>query len=116
MDDYLGFPLPSLSEREGMLRLYYESLVVARALKGHEEVGEGLLKEAARKTDRFSGREISKLMLSVLNAVYGTADVTVSVELFRTVLGQKVSEHQQKERLMGGAQVQSTATNRKVVG
>ena len=110
MDDYLGFPLPSLVDRGNILRLYYDSLIAKRKLQGHGNVTQSTLTSAAKTLEGFSGREISKLMLSVLNAVYGTADTKMTEALFKEVVEMKVREHQQKGRLMGSATSSSGET------
>jgi ATPase family AAA domain-containing protein 3A/B len=46
-------------------------------------VDESLLDEAARAMEGFSGREIAKFMASVQAGVYGSAQATLTPELFR---------------------------------
>eukprot|EP00947_MAST-08B_sp_MAST-8B-sp1_P003712 g3712.t1 len=51
------------------------------------------LEDTARDMDGFSGREISKTMLSVQGAVYGGLGNVCTAELFDRVLADKLSEH-----------------------
>lgn len=113
MDDYLCFPLPSPAERASLLRLYYDSYIVQRKVKGYECLVETDFARAAKGLDGFSGREISKLMLSVVNSVYGSEDTQVSRALFDTVVKQKADEHQQKEQMGLQEDCKEPGSNRK---
>merc|ERR1712178_348460 len=111
MDDAINFPLPSKEQRRDMLRLYYNSYIVNRGISIHnckdpqtqiikhsrrnmitfkidnqdakiiDEMDEFFL-SCASKLEGFSGREISKLVLAVLNGIYGRVN-------FGTPLGQE---------------------------
>ena len=61
-----------------------------------------IIKEAAAKTEGFSGREIAKLMASVQAAVYGSENCVLDPSLFREVVDYKVAEHQQRRKLAAG--------------
>lgn len=99
MDDYLSFPLPSLTERTNLLKLYYDTYVIKRSVTNHECLAEAEFARVSKTLEGFSGREISKLMLSLVNAVYGSAGTKMSKELFEGVVGQKRQEHKQKSEL-----------------
>ncbi|CAI9262403.1 unnamed protein product [Lactuca saligna] len=60
-----------------------------------------ILREAAAKTDGFSGREVAKLMASVQAVVYGSENCVLDPLLFREVVDYKVVEHQQRRKLAG---------------
>lgn len=62
-------------------------------------VTDDVLREAAAKTEGFSGREIAKLLASVQAAVYGSEDCVLDAQLFREVVDYKVAEHQQRRKL-----------------
>jgi ATPase family AAA domain-containing protein 3A/B len=64
-------------------------------------VQERAIKVAAAATVGFSGREIAKLMASVQAAAYGTADATLTQELFDMVLQLKTKQHTLRQRLGG---------------
>lgn len=64
-----------------------------------EEISNQMLKDAAKKTKGFSGREISKLVLSLQGAAYGRDDCVLSKAMFADVLTWKVKEHTQKARM-----------------
>ena len=65
-------------------------------------MSDDILREAAAKTEGFSGRETAKLMASVQAAVYGSEDCVLDPNLFREVVDYKVAEHQQRRRLASG--------------
>lgn len=58
-----------------------------------------MLREAARKTEGFSGREIAKLMASVQAAVYGRPDCVLDSTLLTEIVDYKVTEHHQRLKL-----------------
>ncbi|KAJ6950776.1 ATPase family AAA domain-containing protein 3 [Populus alba x Populus x berolinensis] len=115
IDEVLEFPLPQTEERFKLLKLYLDKYI---AQAGSRKSGwlqnlfkrqpqkieiKGLtneiLKEAAERTEGFSGREIAKLMASVQAAVYGSQNCVLDSALFREVVDYKVAEHQQRSKL-----------------
>ncbi|KAM0934097.1 putative ATPase family AAA domain-containing protein [Dioscorea sansibarensis] len=114
IDEVLEFPLPGEEERFKLLKLYLDKYI-ARAgerkpgflsffrqqpqkieIKG---ITDDIIREAAAKTEGFSGREIAKLLASVQAAVYGSKDCELTPSLFREVVDYKVAEHQQRRKL-----------------
>ncbi|KAL7003805.1 hypothetical protein U1Q18_004949 [Sarracenia purpurea var. burkii] len=120
IDEVLEFPLPGEDERFKLLKLYLDKYI-ARAgarkpglfsnlfkkqqqkieIKG---LTDDILREAAAKTEGFSGREIAKLMASVQAAVYGSENCLLDPNLFREVVDYKVAEHQQRQKLAAAGQ------------
>ncbi|XP_031094767.1 ATPase family AAA domain-containing protein 3 [Ipomoea triloba] len=114
IDEVLEFPLPGESERFELLKLYLDKYIaqagarkagiVTRFRKQTQKIEikgltDDILKEAAVKTEGFSGREIAKLMASVQAAVYGSENCVLDPALFREVVDYKVAEHQQRRKL-----------------
>ncbi|XP_066332313.1 uncharacterized protein [Miscanthus floridulus] len=117
IDEVLEFPLPGEDERFKLLKLYLDKYIIKAGDK-HEKswlrffrrqpqkievkgITDDLIREAASKTQGFSGREIAKMMASVQAAVYGSKDCELTPGLFREVVDYKVAEHQQRRRLAG---------------
>jgi len=117
IDEVLEFPLPGEDERFKLLKLYLDKYIIKAGDK-HEKswlrffrrqpqkievkgITDDLIREAAAKTQGFSGREIAKMMASVQAAVYGSKDCELTPGLFREVVDYKVAEHQQRRRLAG---------------
>ncbi|XP_077234907.1 uncharacterized protein LOC143877057 [Tasmannia lanceolata] len=116
IDEVLEFPLPGEEERFKLLKLYLDKYIAQAGdrkpsllsffrrqqqkiqIKG---VSDDVIREAALKTEGFSGREIAKLMASVQAAVYGSKDCELDASLFREVVDYKVAEHQQRRKLAG---------------
>ncbi|KAJ9164428.1 hypothetical protein P3X46_024005 [Hevea brasiliensis] len=116
IDEVLEFPLPGEEERFKLLKLYLDKYI---AQAGSRKSGgwfqnlfkkqqqkieirgltDDILKEAAAKTEGFSGREIAKLMASIQAAVYGSQNCVLDPSLFREVVDYKVAEHQQRSKL-----------------
>ncbi|XP_043710979.1 ATPase family AAA domain-containing protein 3-like isoform X2 [Telopea speciosissima] len=114
IDEVIEFPLPGEEERVKLLNLYLnkylsseektESLYGSMLKKKQQkiivkDISEDVIREAARKTEGFSGREIAKLMASVQAAVYGRPDCVLDSQLFNEVVDYKVAEHHQRMKL-----------------
>ncbi|KAF2317655.1 hypothetical protein GH714_039486 [Hevea brasiliensis] len=109
IDEVLEFPLPGEEERFKLLKLYLDKYI---AQAGSRKSGgwfqnlfkkqqqkieirgltDDILKEAAAKTEGFSGREIAKLMASIQAAVYGSQNCVLDPSLFREVVDYKVAD------------------------
>ncbi|KAF8379010.1 hypothetical protein HHK36_028437 [Tetracentron sinense] len=115
IDEVLEFPLPKEEERVKLLKLYLDKYIAKAGERKSSWLGsffrrqqqkieikglsDDVIREAAAKTEGFSGREIAKLMASVQAAVYGSKDCVLDVNLFREVVDYKVAEHQQRRKL-----------------
>ena len=115
VDEVLEFPLPGEDERFQLLKLYLDKYIaqagarksglLQNLFKRKQEridikgLTDDVIREAAAKTDGFSGREIAKLMASVQAAVYGSENCVLDPSLFREVVDYKVAEHQQRRKL-----------------
>ncbi|XP_024184095.1 ATPase family AAA domain-containing protein 3C [Rosa chinensis] len=113
IDEVIEFPLPGEEERFKLLKLYLN-----KYLSGEEntskwgflykkqpqkitmkDLSNDVIREAARKTEGFSGREIAKLMAGVQAAVYGRPDCVLDSQLFEEIVDYKVAEHHQRIKL-----------------
>ncbi|EYU45375.1 hypothetical protein ABFS82_06G009800 [Erythranthe guttata] len=115
IDEVLEFPLPGEDERFKLVKLYLNKYIAeaggrktglfSHLFKKEQQkieikgLNDDIIKEAAEKTEGFSGREIAKLMASVQAAVYGSEDCVLDANLFREVVDYKVAEHQQRKKL-----------------
>ncbi|KAK1357587.1 AAA domain-containing protein [Heracleum sosnowskyi] len=111
IDEVIEFPLPQEEERFKLLNLYLNKYLSSEDVYKSKwgpifrkqskkiavkDLSEDIIREASRKTEGFSGREIAKLMASVQAAVYGRPDCVLDSELFREIVDYKVAEHQQR--------------------
>lgn len=100
-----------LQGRERILLSYFSKLILARAIgpksrncckpktsmiKVADDVTEELVRQAAKVTEGFSGRELSKLVLKVQGAVYGTETLELTKDMFQAVLASDVAKHKKK--------------------
>lgn len=114
IDEMIEFPLPREEERLKLLKLYLNKylsdeddsaskwgfLFKKRQQKiTIKDLSEDVIREAAKKTEGFSGREIAKLIASVQAAVYARPDCVLDSQLFREVVDYKVAEHHQRIKL-----------------
>ncbi|XP_015889974.2 uncharacterized protein LOC107424645 [Ziziphus jujuba] len=123
IDEVIEFPLPGEEERFQLLKLYLNKYLCGNGGKtpskwGHlfkqttqkitiKDMSDDMIREAARKTEGFSGREIAKLMAGVQAAVYGRPDCVLDSHLFREIVDYKVAEHHQRIQLAAeGGQLQ----------
>jgi ATPase family AAA domain-containing protein 3A/B len=124
MDEVIEFPLPGEEERFELLKLYLNQYILEEESKGSswgalfkkqprkidvKGVTDDLLREAARKTNGFSGREIAKLVASVQAAVYGRPDCILDPQLFLEMVDYKVAEHHQRIKLASEGKATSPA-------
>ncbi|XP_028058085.1 ATPase family AAA domain-containing protein 3-A-like [Camellia sinensis] len=116
IDEVIEFPLPrEAEERFKLLKLYLNKYLSGEDNNSEskwgslfkkstqkitiEDLSDDVIREAAKKTEGFSGREIAKLMASVQAAVYGRPDCVLDSELFKEIVDYKVAEHQQRIKL-----------------
>lgn len=114
IDEVLEFPLPGEEERVKLLKLYLDKYIAQAGSQrkdwksriwGQQDtieirnITDDVIREAARKMDGFSGREIAKTMASVQGAVYGSKESVLDADLFREVIDYKVAEHQQRKKI-----------------
>ncbi|GMN29533.1 hypothetical protein TIFTF001_002464 [Ficus carica] len=115
IDEVIEFPLPGEEERFKLLKLYLNKYISGEggddsSKWGHlfkkkpqnitiKDITDDVIREAAKKTEGFSGREIAKLMAGVQAAVYGRPDCVLDSELFKEIVDYKVAEHHQRIKL-----------------
>ncbi|KAM0001672.1 putative ATPase family AAA domain-containing protein [Helianthus debilis subsp. tardiflorus] len=122
IDDVIEFPLPQEEERFKLLKLYLHKYLYEeddqKESKWHslfnkqtqkivvKDLSDDVIREAAKKTQGFSGREIAKLIASVQAAVYGRPDCSLDSQLFLEIVDYKVGEHHQRIELANaGSQI-----------
>jgi ATPase family AAA domain-containing protein 3A/B len=110
IDDMVQFTLPSLAERSKMIAQYMDKYL----LKPTESkpitisgIDEQLLSTVAKRTEGFSGREISKLAIAWQAAAYGTEDASLNGEMLLTVLEEQLSSKRQKQSWLSAEEVEN---------
>lgn len=116
IDEVIEFPLPGKEERFQLLKLYLNQYIFSESetkssWRSHfnkqqqnivlKDVSDDDIREASRRTEGFSGREIAKLMASIRAAVYGSPDCVLDSNLFREMVSFKVDEHYKRIKLAG---------------
>ncbi|XVF62044.1 hypothetical protein PTKIN_Ptkin08bG0185500 [Pterospermum kingtungense] len=115
IDEVIEFPLPGEEERFQLLKLYLNKYLSGETDGASSKWGamfnkkpknitikdlsDDLIREAAKKTEGFSGREIAKLVAGVQAAVYGSPDCVLDSRLFKEIVDYKVAEHHQRIKL-----------------
>lgn len=99
-DEMVGFDLPGHDERLKQLQYYYEkyigSLVKAGSIESEEFDLDAVLEELARQTGGFSGREISKLAISLQASVYASPDKLFRERMLHERLQEMLQANKQK--------------------
>eukprot|EP00250_Pteridium_aquilinum_P001133 c11340_g2_i1 orf=122-2017(+) len=111
IDEMIEFPIPGEEERVKLLKLYLDRYIVQAGTEKKDwrsrvwgepdrieikGLTDDIIREAARKMEGFSGREIAKTMASVQGAVYGSKKAELDADLFKEVVNYKVAEHHQR--------------------
>lgn len=112
MDVSIKIGIPALPQRIRLVELYFKKIVLAMAEESNKKTffgGKGakftvdrecssdkMVASIAKKTEGFSGREISKLMISAQYAMLLEPSKCLTVEIFNGVLDTKLKEHEQK--------------------
>jgi ATPase family AAA domain-containing protein 3A/B len=110
-DEVVYFALPDQAARERMVSQYFDQMIrnpeSAGMFKSSNKIhvdpalDEAKITEAAARIEGFSGREISKLCIAWQSAAFGSADCTLTPELFDDVLEARVEQHMQKHQWEG---------------
>ena len=111
--------IPVLPQRLRLVKLYLQSVVIKMAEGSRKKSlfgssgsqysveddcsSESNIASIAKKTDGFSGREISKLMISAQYAMLLDANKCLTVQLLNEVLETKLKEHKQKHEYSSSA-------------
>ncbi|KAL7101837.1 hypothetical protein ACP275_08G079700 [Erythranthe tilingii] len=121
IDEVIEFPLPQEDERFKLLNLYLNKYLRGEGEGGElkwggffkkknskkisikDDLSDDVLREASRRIEGFSGREIAKLVASVQAAVYGRPDCVLDADLFKEIVEYKVAEHHQRIKLAAEA-------------
>ena len=120
IDISMRIGLPDENQRNALLRLYMQLHVVKESLRLQSrwslwnlfvsrtkvKVDENCLSKErmqilAKKTNGFSGREISKLMIAVQYAMFLSNDGVLTTDLFEATVQAKLKEHQEKKLFTG---------------
>lgn len=104
--------IPVLPQRIRLVKLYLQNIVIKMAEESGKKSmfgsssskynvedecsSESNIASIAKKTDGFSGREISKLMISAQYAMLLDVNKCLTVKLLNEVLETKLKEHKQK--------------------
>lgn len=107
IDDALEFPNPQVDERRQLIELYLKRYIIEnKSVKGQpikvnitpEQLSK-MYEDVAKKTEGFSGRDIAKMMSAIQAAVYGSVDGILTEDIFKNVVGYKLSEFEKRKEL-----------------
>ena len=98
MDEQFEFPRPGLEQRKAMLQMFLKEHISDRMAVDPDVVDPKYIDQVAMKTEGFSGRQISKLVLAYQSAVYGSGAKGLTKGMADTVLDWKLEHFQLDEQ------------------
>lgn len=102
LDELVEFALPTLDERQRLVRLYFERFVLKPAAEGKRRLKVAqfdyntVCSQIAEMTDGLSGREISKLGVSWQAAAYASEDGLLTEKMVMDKVNDIIRQHKQK--------------------
>lgn len=104
LDEMVEFPLPTLNERERLVRLYFDKFVLQPAAEGKRRLKvapfdyTSLCSKIAHMTDGLSGREIAKLGVAWQAAAYASEDGVLTEPMVMSRVEDSIRSHKMKVR------------------
>ncbi|GIX62101.1 ATPase, AAA family protein [Babesia caballi] len=114
MDEQYEFGLPKLDERRRMVALFMRQYVFApgkggRSIEVDDRINEEFFNRVAERTEGFSGRQLSKMCISMQSAVFGSGAKTLTLDLAEMIVDWHIKEHlKDKAAIEGGCAQQPT--------
>jgi ATPase family AAA domain-containing protein 3A/B len=102
IDEMVEFDVPSLDERQRMVRLYFDEFVLKPAMEGKKRLKVAQFdygvkcSEIAHRTEGLSGREISKLGVAWQAAAYASPDGILTESMIDDRVADALRAHQKK--------------------
>lgn len=101
MDEIVQFQLPGMEERNRMIFHYFDKYILSslrgkRPIKVDDFKFSDVCKSIAQQTEGFSGREISKLMVSCQAAAFASDNCTLTREMIERKLRDALESHRKK--------------------
>ncbi|XP_064610548.1 ATPase family AAA domain-containing protein 3-B-like [Liolophura sinensis] len=104
LDEMVEFSTPDLSERERMVRLYFDKYVLKPATEGKRRLKIAQFdygakcREIAARLEGLSGREIAKLAVAWQASAYASEDGILTEEMIDEKVSDAVKQHSKKVR------------------
>ncbi|BAM40908.1 uncharacterized protein TOT_030000169 [Theileria orientalis strain Shintoku] len=90
IDEQFNFDLPEESERLRMIKLFMQQFVINPLKRSKVQIDElindSYFEQLAKRTQNLSGRQISKLCISLQSAIYGSGATKLTLDLANTVI------------------------------
>ncbi|KAF4708051.1 ATPase, AAA [Perkinsus olseni] len=99
VDEQFEFPLPEVEQRRQMLDLFMDEYIrqptkAGKVIEVDPSIDSSYLDEVAKRTDGFSGRQMSKLVLAYQAAVFGSGANKLTKGLADTILNWKLAHYE----------------------
>lgn len=102
VDEHIQFDLPGPDERVRLVKLYFDKYMQARGLQPDPGIDDALLCAVAGRLEGFSGRAISKLMISAQGAAYSSDDGVLTKAALEDVVAAKLVQRQRQQAMHEG--------------
>ena len=123
IDESIEFGLPDVVERQRLVKMYYDFYVTRPSLKNKKKPAavdnsrlEKSFEVVAGKITGFSGREISKLFMSLQTHVYSLGLEEVTDEVLFSVTDHKVAEHHRAKNMQKNGYIYDASTAQRFNG
>lgn len=104
IDEHIKFDLPDEADRIRLLKMYFRKMITnTQGITADKGIDDDFFHDVASDIDGFSGRAISKLMISAQGAAYGTETGRLSKETFINVIKEKIRQRKRQEQMIDGA-------------
>lgn len=125
IDEALEFQVPDITERKRLITHYFDAYIRSFAkpvrfarlkrlfglastqISIHKNVTNEVVLSIAKQTDKFSGREISKLMMAIQAAVYGSETCELNAKLYKQLVDELIRDQRKKWALLSNKTVWS---------
>ncbi|EER12765.1 26S proteosome regulatory subunit, putative [Perkinsus marinus ATCC 50983] len=99
VDEQFEFPLPEFEQRRQMLDLFMDEYIrqptkAGKVIEVDPAIDSAYLDEVARRTEGFSGRQMSKLVLAYQASVFGSGANKLTKGLADTILNWKLAHYE----------------------
>eukprot|EP00639_Heterosigma_akashiwo_P000469 CAMPEP_0194575462 /NCGR_PEP_ID=MMETSP0292-20121207/10940_1 /TAXON_ID=39354 /ORGANISM="Heterosigma akashiwo, Strain CCMP2393" /LENGTH=402 /DNA_ID=CAMNT_0039427261 /DNA_START=131 /DNA_END=1339 /DNA_ORIENTATION=+ len=114
IDEMVEFRLPGLDERRKMINMYLKKYLIDQEGAGRRAktimvhgIEDKDIEDVARRTENFSGREISKLAIAWQAAAYGSDGAEFTPDMMRAVLEVHCQQKDQKRHWLDKAELRA---------
>lgn len=117
VDEMVEFTLPGVEERRSMIKMYIEKYLSNPPGQWSKKVtmvdiDDAAIESAVAKTEGWSGREISKLVIAWQSSAYGTEGAIIDAKAFQETVDQQAKSNATKLKWLDQALAEKMARDK----